>query len=92
MHTVEDALTALDLAWPKIKFECLSVLGSELHYQAMIYHLLREHGKVPVEQLGMNVKMWIANPVSLLFQQLAQKKAVFFSAVTLTQLNRGAKS
>lgn len=74
MHNLTDARHAIEETWPAIKAECLSVLGSELHYQAMIYHLLREYGKVPVAQLGMNVKMWISNPVSSLFQKLDQSK------------------
>jgi len=74
MKNLSDARQAINMAWPKIKSECLSVLGSELHYQAMIYHLLREHGKVPVNQLGMNVKMWIDDPVSALFRSLDKRK------------------
>lgn len=74
MQNLDDAKEALKRTWPKIKSECISVLGSELHYQAMIYHLLRQYGKVPVGQLGMNVKMWISNPVSSLFQDLDKRK------------------
>jgi hypothetical protein len=44
----EDALAAIDKAWPTICEECLSVLGGELHYQAMIYHALRSAGGVPL--------------------------------------------
>ena len=54
--------------------ECRRVLGSELHYQAVIYYCLRLHGEVPLEQLGMNVKIWIDNPVSELFRKLDLKK------------------
>ncbi|CAA9464383.1 MAG: hypothetical protein AVDCRST_MAG25-1324 [uncultured Rubrobacteraceae bacterium] len=61
-------------AWPFIVAECRRVLGSELHYQAVVYYCLRLHGEVPLEQLGMNVKMWIDNPVSELFRQLDLKK------------------
>ncbi|UYM15984.1 hypothetical protein [Endozoicomonas euniceicola] len=50
------------------------MLGSELHYQAMIYHCLRTAGAVPIDQLGMNVKIWISNPISPLFQALDKKK------------------
>jgi hypothetical protein len=74
MKTLDDAKQAVIKSWPKIKEDCLSVLGSELHYQAMIYHALREHGKVPISQIGMNVKMWIRNPISELFQTLDKKK------------------
>ena len=74
MHTRNDAIVALRKAWPQIKSECLGVLGSELHYQAIIYHALRHSGGVPLSQLGMNVKMWIENPVSELFQELDLRK------------------
>ena len=74
MDTVEKAKIALLSAWPKIKEECLSVFGSELHYQAMVYHCLRDHGPVPVSQLGTNVKIWIDSPRSRLFKSLDKKK------------------
>jgi len=71
---MQNVIDARKDAWPSIKKECLSVLGSELHYQAMIYHSLRTNGNIPVNQIGMNVKMWIDNPVSELFKKLAQRK------------------
>lgn len=74
MQTMEEARAALQDAWPLIKSECLLVLGSELHYQAMIYHALRTAGRVPISQIGMNVKMWINNPVSELFRKLVSVK------------------
>lgn len=74
MQDVNDARQALRDTWPHIQKECLAVLGSELHYQAMIYHLLRSVGNVPLGQIGMNVKMWIEDPVSKLFQSLDQRK------------------
>ena len=74
MLNLDDAKQAIINSWPQIKKECLSVLGSELHYQAMIYHAFRESGKIPISQIGMNVKMWISNPVSDLFQALDKKK------------------
>ena len=74
MQNLSDAKQALQNAWPMIKTECLSVLGSELHYQAMIYHALRKKGKVPLQQIGTNVKMWVDDPVSKLFQNLDKKK------------------
>jgi len=74
MNDLNEAKDAIHKAWSIIKTECLSVLGSELHYQAMIYHLLRTEGNIPLKQLGMNVKMWIDNPVSELFQELDQRK------------------
>lgn len=74
MQSIEEARIALKTAWPLIKSECLSVLGSELHYQAMIYHALRTDGRVPANQVGMNVKMWIDSPTSKLFKELNDKK------------------
>ena len=74
MNNLNEVKQAIQKAWPIIKTECLSVLGSELHYQAMIYHLLRTEGNIPLKQLGMNVKMWIDNPVSELFQTLDKRK------------------
>lgn len=74
MQSIEEARVSVKNAWALIKTECLSVLGSELHYQAMIYHALRTAGRVPVSQIGMNVKMWIDNPVSELFRKLDSSK------------------
>lgn len=74
MNTLTEALTAVKRAWAAFAPECLSVLGSELHYQAMFYHHLRTSGSVPLSQAGMNVKMWIENPVSPLFQALSSHK------------------
>jgi len=54
--------------------ECRQVLGSELHYQAMVYSSLRNQGQVPAQQVGMNVKMWISNLVSDLFKTLDARK------------------
>lgn len=69
----EGALAAVDKAWPMICEECLAVLGSELHYQAMIYHALRTSG-VPLNQLGMNVKQWIPGVTSELFKRFDEAK------------------
>jgi hypothetical protein len=74
IETMPDALEAFQKAWPPFVAECRSVLGSELHYQALLYHCLRAHGQVPSGQLGMNVKMRIMDPVSDLFQDLDEKK------------------
>lgn len=73
----QDALAAIDRAWTQIRDECLAVLGSELHYQAMIYHALRSTGGVPIDQLGMNVKQWIPEVRSALFRtrDLAKKES-----------------
>ena len=74
METVREATLKLIAAWPHIVTECRQALGSELHYQAVVYHCLRAHAQVPFGQLGMNVKMWITNPVSELFKDLDIRK------------------
>lgn len=74
MNDSKDALLRIGAAWPSIVSECRLVLGSELHYQAMIYYALRTSGQVPVDQLAMNVKMWIANPTTELFRELDLRK------------------
>jgi hypothetical protein len=76
IQTQSDAIEALDAAWPLIAEECRTVLGSELHYQAMIYHALRTMGRVPVSQIGMNVKQWIPNVRSELFVKFDLAKHV----------------
>lgn len=73
-ETPADALDALTRARPHFVEECRSVLGSELHYQALLYHCLRAHGQVPSRQLGMNVKIWIAQVVSEYFWKFGEKK------------------
>lgn len=57
METIKEASLKLLSAWPHIITECRQALGSELYYQAVVYHCLRAHGHVPIGQLGMNVKM-----------------------------------
>jgi hypothetical protein len=74
IETREDALEALRKAWPSFVAECRSVLGSELHYQALLYHCLRAHGRVPPRQLGMNVKIWITEVISPHFRNFGEKK------------------
>ena len=74
MKDQQGAARALYQAWPHIIEETRLVLGSELHYQAMVYHCLRNHGKVPISQIGMNVKMLITDPVSELFKRLDLRK------------------
>ena len=69
-----DVLTVVDATWPSIVTECRQVLGSEQHYQAMIYHCFRAHGGVPIGQLGMNVRQWIEDPVTPNFQQRDKPK------------------
>jgi hypothetical protein len=72
--TFEDACAAFDRCWEHLLSDCRRVLGSELHYQAMVYHHLRVHGGVPVTQLGMNVKQLVRNPVTALFQKKNNRK------------------
>ena len=74
MKTQSDAQRALHRAWPLIVRECRQVLGSEQHYQAVVYHCLRTAGRVPIKQLGMNVKMWIEKPRAKLFRILDIRK------------------
>lgn len=73
IETQVDAIEAVRRACTLMRAECQEVLGSELHYQAMIYHCLRISG-VPVSQIGMNVKMYISNPITPLFQNFDKKK------------------
>ena len=54
------------------------MLASELHYQALLYHCLRVHGKVPPDRLGMNVKIWITDVVSEDFRARDLRKAEGF--------------
>jgi hypothetical protein len=74
IETVQEALGALDRAWPKIRDECLQVHGGERHYQAMIYHGLRTDGGVPVAQIGLNVRQFISNVQSEHFRELAASR------------------
>ncbi|MGQ0565546.1 MAG: hypothetical protein ACT4OK_10810 [Gemmobacter sp.] len=69
----EDAQALLRAAWPMIVDECRAVLGGELHYQAVVYHCLRMAGG-PRTQIGMNVKQWIADPVSEDFRRRDLRK------------------
>ncbi|MEQ1812330.1 MAG: hypothetical protein ABL889_20545, partial [Terricaulis sp.] len=77
IETVQEALAALDEAWPKICDECLQVRGGERHYQAMIYHWLRTAGGVPVAQIGLNVRQFVSNVQSEHFRQLAASRHSF---------------
>lgn len=77
MHKIDTpilAVAAISQAWSEIVTETRQIQGSELHYQAMIYHALRNSGGVPLHQVGMNVKQWIKNPASDLFQKLDVRK------------------
>jgi len=40
----------------------------------MVYHAFRTSGMVPINQIGMNVKMRIFNPISTLFNALDSRK------------------
>ena len=75
LETGADALGTLRRAWPSFVTECRSVLGSELHYQALLYHCLRTHGGVPSRQLGMNVKIWIEPLTTEYFKNLDKQHA-----------------
>ncbi len=74
IETQANALDTLTRAWAPFVVECRSVLESELHYQALLYHCLRTHGQVPSRQLGMNVKIWITDVVSEYFRMLDEIK------------------
>ncbi len=73
LKTKAEALEAVIRNWPRIVEECREVLGSELHYQAVVYHCLRI-ASIPPWQLGMNVKMYITDVVSEYFKVLDLKK------------------
>jgi hypothetical protein len=81
IETRQEALAALDRAWPKICDECLQVRGGERHYQAMIYHGLRTAGGVPVAQIGLNVRQFILNVRSEHFRELAALRHSFHRAL-----------
>ncbi|OSQ42090.1 hypothetical protein [Thalassospira sp. MCCC 1A01428] len=76
MATTEDAVALLKRAWDEMVVECREVLGGELHYQAMMYHCLRNAG-TPIRQLGMNVKQWVRLPITpeFLFAQKTKNEA-----------------
>jgi len=74
IKNVEQARSSINNSFEQIQSECKSVLGSELHYQAIIYHCLREFGNVPISQIGMNVKIWINNlKTSFLIERMNKK-------------------
>ncbi len=74
METISEFRTSISNSYSKIIEECRSVLGSELHYQAMVYHLLRALGKVPLSQIGMNVKTTIEDCKTAFFKERITKK------------------
>lgn len=81
MKNIKEAKQCLITAWPYIVEECRQVLGSELHYQAMVYHCLRTHGCVPSDQIGMNVKMYIESPKSKFFRKAQKGRHADFQGV-----------
>ena len=78
MNTIDEVKEALLISWGEISKNCLTVLGSELHYQAMVYHYLLTEGSIPISQIGMNVKTYIENPISKKFKELDLKKNISF--------------
>jgi hypothetical protein len=72
--TKEAAKIALQNAYHSIITDCRSVWGSELHYQAIVYHCLRQTSEIGINQLGMNVKIWIDNVTSPLFKEKDLRK------------------
>lgn len=78
INSVEYARNSINNSFEQIQTECKSVLGSKLHYQAIIYHCLREFGNVPISQIGMNVKIWIKNPKTPFLIEKMNKKHINF--------------
>lgn len=74
IHTTSEAVQRLISCSSVIFEQCNEVLGSELHYQAMIYAGLRSEGEIPLHQIGMNVKQHITPVRSALFQKLEKAK------------------
>jgi hypothetical protein len=80
INNVEQAKIAISNSYDKIISECRKVLGSELHYQAMIYHLLRVEGLVSVEQIGMNVKTTIKQVKTQFLKDRIAKKNINYQS------------
>lgn len=86
---------AISISFNRIVSECRQVLGSELHYQAMIYHILRDIGKVPLNQIGMNVKIAIQKPTTQFLKEGIKTKHKDFQGYgkeiipDISILNRG---
>lgn len=72
--TAKHCQTVIASCFDTIRSECRSVLASELHYQAMIYHILRNKTKFPLTQIGMNVKITIENPSTKFLQKKIKTK------------------
>lgn len=80
MNSAAECITCISNSFDNIVSECRSVLGSELHYQAMIYYILRSVGQVPVSQMGMNVKTTIKNPKNDFLKFRIQNKNIKFQS------------
>lgn len=80
INNVSQAKTAISNSYDKIVQECRKVLGSELHYQAMIYHLLLLEGLIPVEQIGMNVKTTIKDVNTQFLKDRIAKKNINYQS------------
>lgn len=74
MLSYQDSIQIFKKVWPHICSECKGILGSELHYQAMMYWCFRDFGNVPPQQIGMNVKIRVFDPITPLFRELDSKK------------------
>jgi hypothetical protein len=83
VETISEFQKSIRNSYSKIIEECRSVLGSELHYQAMVYHLLRALGKVPLSQIGMNVKTTIEDCKTDFFKDRITKKDKKFRSKNL---------
>ena len=83
IENANQAVSAFVSAWPYFVEECKAVLGSEQHYQALLYHCLRVCG-VPRKQLGMNVKQYIAKPVTPHGQNISNKRHKKFKGIEPT--------
>jgi hypothetical protein len=81
MNTREQAKEKLNMAWPYIVDECRKVLGSELHYQAIVYHCLRQYGEVAIGQIGMNVKIGIINPKTEFYKSLDARRQMDYQGM-----------
>jgi hypothetical protein len=80
LNNVEQAKIAISNSYDKIVSDCRKVLGSELHYQAMIYHVLRIEGLVSVEQIGMNVKTTIKHVKTQFLKDRIAKKNINYQS------------
>ncbi len=79
--TVTEAIAALKNSWNIIIQECRSVYGGELQYQAILYHILRKVGEVPVTQLGMNVRVKFYQPISKAFIERSNSRKEGYEGV-----------